>query len=74
MDATLTTFGERLKQLRKAAGLTQAQLAERTGMHVMGVSKLERGQYEPSWPAVKALAKALGVSLAAFDDDTSENS
>ncbi len=62
----MATFAEKLKQAREAAGFTQAQLAERAGMHRMSIAKLEQGQYQPSWEAVQALANALGVSSEAF--------
>jgi transcriptional regulator with XRE-family HTH domain len=61
-----TTFAERLKALREAANLTQAQLAERSGLNQFGVAKLEQGVREPAWATVQALAKALGVDCLAF--------
>jgi transcriptional regulator with XRE-family HTH domain len=61
-----TGFGLCLRKFREAAGLSQAQLAERAGMHLHGVTKLEQGYREPSWATVLALAKALGVSTDAF--------
>jgi transcriptional regulator with XRE-family HTH domain len=62
-------FAFHLKRLRGAAGLSQAELAERAGLHRMGLAKLEQGTREPSWGTVQALAKALGVSVAAFADE-----
>jgi transcriptional regulator with XRE-family HTH domain len=59
-------FGERLKSVRESSGLSQAQLAERAGCHTFTISKLERGEQEPAWPLVLALAKALGVDCLAF--------
>jgi transcriptional regulator with XRE-family HTH domain len=59
-------FGQRLRELRERAGLTQAQLAERAGMHRQGVAKLELGEREPSWSTLLALTKALAVDLNAF--------
>jgi transcriptional regulator with XRE-family HTH domain len=59
-------FGERLRQLREGAGLTQQQLAERAGCHYMTVSLLERGGQEPAWPLVLQLADVLGVPLEEF--------
>jgi transcriptional regulator with XRE-family HTH domain len=59
-------FGLRLKELREAAGLTQAQLAERAGLHRQGIVKLERGEREPAWGTVLALVEALGVSCDEF--------
>jgi transcriptional regulator with XRE-family HTH domain len=63
-----TGFGSRLKELREKAGLSQAHLAEKAGMNVFGVAKLEQGQREPSWATVQSLCKALGVECAAFAD------
>lgn len=59
-------FGPRLRVLREAAGLTQAQLAEGAGLHPQAVVKLERGEREPAWATVLALAEALGVDCLAF--------
>jgi transcriptional regulator with XRE-family HTH domain len=59
-------FGARLRELRERAGLTQVQLAERASMHPQGIVKLERGEREPGWSTLLALAGALGVSLDTF--------
>jgi transcriptional regulator with XRE-family HTH domain len=64
-----TGFAQRLKALREAAGLTQAQLAERAGLYSFSVAKLEQGVQEPTWPTVLALAQALGVNCLAFCPD-----
>lgn len=66
-------FGERLKRLRKAAGLTQAALAERAGVSLNSVSRWEIGDRQPSWESVVALSKALGVETSAFDRPASGN-
>jgi transcriptional regulator with XRE-family HTH domain len=60
------TFGRRLADLRRAAGLTQAKLATAAAMHVQNVSELERGTRLPSWALACRLAAALGVSLDQF--------
>lgn len=57
-----TGFDSRLRALRKAAGLSQAELADKTGLNRFGVAKLEQGQREPGWATVIALARALGVT------------
>jgi transcriptional regulator with XRE-family HTH domain len=64
-----TGFGGKLRALREAAGLTQAQLAERAGMHLHGITKLEQGDREPAWATVLLLARTLGVSCEAFAGD-----
>ena len=61
-----TGFAQRLKALREAAGLTQAQLAGRADLYPFSVAKLEQGVQEPTWPTVLALARALGVNCLAF--------
>lgn len=61
-----TGFGARLRQLRKSAGLTQAQLGERVGVVYQEIARLERGDNEPTWPTVIRLADALGVDVGEF--------
>ena len=61
-----TGFGERLKELREGAKMTQAELAARVGFHRFSVSKLELGAREPTWRTVIDLAAALGVTPDAF--------
>jgi transcriptional regulator with XRE-family HTH domain len=61
------TFGARLKRLREDAGLTQQELADRSGLSKSNMAKLEQDQYNPTWPTVQALAKALKLSCTAFE-------
>jgi transcriptional regulator with XRE-family HTH domain len=63
------TFGERLKELREAAGLSQDGLARAAGLSTSTVAKIERLDIDPSWTTVQALAKALAVSTEAFQED-----
>jgi DNA-binding XRE family transcriptional regulator len=60
-------FANRLKALRGGADLTQAELARRAGLHPQSLVKLEAGDREPSWQTVRALARALGLGVGAFD-------
>jgi predicted ATPase/DNA-binding CsgD family transcriptional regulator/transcriptional regulator with XRE-family HTH domain len=65
MDEHETTFGERLRQFRLRAGLSQADLAERASVSAAAVATLERGVRRAPYPrTVAALAKALGLSAA----------
>jgi transcriptional regulator with XRE-family HTH domain len=57
------TFGSRLRAARKGLGLTQAQLAERSGLHLVNVCQIETGAREPKIGTARRLADALGVSL-----------
>lgn len=52
---------ERLEDLRVGKGWLQAELARRAGLSRAYISLVEQGAREPSAPALKAIAKALGV-------------
>lgn len=56
-------FGSRLRTLRKEAGITQTELAEKLNVHLQTVSKWERGLSEPDFSLFGELADILGVSL-----------
>src|SRR5262245_37620277 len=58
----LLTFGTLLKRSRRAAHLTQAQLAERAGFSVVYISMLERGARAPQRTTVDLLADALALT------------
>jgi transcriptional regulator with XRE-family HTH domain len=67
-----TGFAAALKRLREESGLSQAALAEKAGMNVFGVAKLEQGVREPGWATVLKLAAALGVECTAFCEEVSQ--
>ncbi|MBR5889114.1 MAG: helix-turn-helix transcriptional regulator [Akkermansia sp.] len=56
-------MGEKLKQARQRAGMTQAQLAEAIGCKQKDVSRWEAGLIEPGVLTVKKMAQALGCSM-----------
>jgi transcriptional regulator with XRE-family HTH domain len=57
------TFGDLLRRHRNAAGLTQEDLAERSGLSVDTISLLERGEHRrPHRYTMQSLADALGLS------------
>lgn len=57
------TFGTRIRELRLERGLTQRELAERAGVDVTYLSKIENDRLEhaPSIKAIQDLARALEV-------------
>jgi transcriptional regulator with XRE-family HTH domain len=61
--------GRNVRRLRIAAGLSQAELAERMGVDRAYVSGLELGQRNPTIVTLWHVAKALGVKLRPFFDE-----
>jgi transcriptional regulator with XRE-family HTH domain len=61
---TVVGFGDRLKELREKAGLTQGALADLAGTHFTTVAKLEKDERSVSLRLALALANALNVSVA----------
>lgn len=64
LSSEVAIFGARLKNLRQAAGLTQAQLAERAGVASSLIGHIENGKREVGIGKVWPLARALGVTPA----------
>jgi transcriptional regulator with XRE-family HTH domain len=60
------TFADKLKELRSSAGLTQAQLAEKSGRGLGAIRDYEQGKREPLLSTAFTLADALGVSVEIF--------
>jgi len=61
-DVDGVRLGQRLRALRLAAGLTQAELARRTGIHRPNIARVEAGRHTPSLETLARLAAAIGVS------------
>src|SRR5687768_10443419 len=53
--------GRRVRNLRKARGLTQEQLGTAVGLDFKYLGTIERGEHAPSFDAVERIAQALGV-------------
>ncbi len=60
----LRELGQRLRDRREAQNLTQAQLAERCGLHRTFIGSVERGERNVAILSLRKIAKALRVSLA----------
>lgn len=54
-------FGKKLRELRKARGLTQEQLAEKVNVSYQAISNIERGLTGPSFTTLAVIARALKV-------------
>jgi predicted transcriptional regulator/DNA-binding XRE family transcriptional regulator len=57
----LATFGQRLRHLRRARGITLAELGSKVGRAPSALSLLENGRREPKLSLIDALARALSV-------------
>jgi transcriptional regulator with XRE-family HTH domain len=62
--AQLAALGALLRAQRVSAELSLRELADRTNVSNAYLSELERGLHEPSLRVLRAIASALGTSLA----------
>jgi transcriptional regulator with XRE-family HTH domain len=62
MELKRMPFGDKLRELRELAGLSQAALAEKAELSIRSIQNWEQGHRGPSAAAIFSLAKALGVS------------
>jgi transcriptional regulator with XRE-family HTH domain len=60
--STAIDFPQRLAELRKQHSLTQQQLADRIGMHVVQLRRYEAGTSQPTLDVIRKLSTALQVS------------
>ena len=66
----LSSIGAKIKQYRKAAKLSQSQLAEMIGISTKYVSVLERSAKPPSLETLINIANALNISTDLLLCDT----
>jgi DNA-binding XRE family transcriptional regulator len=59
----LAVLGKRLQKLRAGAGLSQAELAKRSGLDRVTIARIELGEHSPRYATLLALAKGLGVDV-----------
>jgi transcriptional regulator with XRE-family HTH domain len=57
-------FGQVLRELRHGRGLSQEELAFRSGYHPTYIGQLERGKKSPSLRAILSIATALSTSAS----------
>ena len=65
-------MGERIKQIRLAAGLTQLQFAERIGLSRNFIAVIETSGRKPSDRTISDICREFGVSLAWLQDGVGE--
>lgn len=59
----MSSFGLRLRQLRKGNKLTQTQLANALGLAFSTISMYERGVREPDFETLEAIADYFNVTM-----------
>jgi transcriptional regulator with XRE-family HTH domain len=66
VDPRLADFGREVRRIREMRGLTQEQLAQRSGLSSIYIGTIENGKRDPSLSTVCSLAKGLGISTSAL--------
>jgi Predicted transcriptional regulators len=64
-------IGIKISHLREARGWTKYKLSKITGIDQSSLSRFESGKVKPGVEMLQKIAKALGVSMAEFDDSPS---
>ncbi len=54
-------IGKNIKKARQKINLTQAEVAEKAGIHTNYFARIERGEENPSIDIIENIAKALKV-------------
>lgn len=64
MSDFLKKFGKRVNELRKKQGFTQEQLAEKIGIGIRSLGKIENGNNFPATDNLEKLVSALNVTTS----------
>jgi len=72
MDNTAYSFGQNLKQARLKAGLTQLQMAKKSGVDRATISLIENDREQPRTDTILKLARVLGLSPSSLWRSTNE--
>jgi len=68
MNHTRELLGKRIREIRKARGLTQERFAEMVDIEQKHVSRIELGKSYPTIDRLEKMAIALDVQLSSFFD------
>lgn len=60
----LVSFGERIRELRKAKDWSQEDLADKSGFHRTYIGMVERGERNPSLKNIYTFAKVFDIDLS----------
>jgi transcriptional regulator with XRE-family HTH domain len=57
-------LGRAVQAIRAETGISQVQLAEKTGLVQSWISHIEHGRRNPTWSNIVRLADGLGIGVA----------
>lgn len=63
------SYGEKISELRKKNGMTQATLGEKLNVTYQAVSKWERDESDPDFATMSKIAKLFDVPLSYFEEE-----
>jgi DNA-binding XRE family transcriptional regulator len=67
-DIDRASLAEKLRRRRRAAGLSQAELARRAGVRAETLNRIERGHTEPDFTTIRKLVLAMNAVEQAQTD------
>lgn len=62
-SSLIVSFGECIRALRLARGMTQLEFSERCGFYQTYLSRIENGQANPTLNAIEVMANGLGMTV-----------
>ena len=65
----LVVIGDRIRNARKRAKLSQTELGRLVGYSINGIGKIERGESDPKFSVLANIAEALGMPTQALVTD-----
>jgi len=57
-------LGQRIREIRKERGMSQTELAEKAGISLITISRIERGERDPHLTTLLRIARGLDVRLS----------
>ena len=70
---TSKIVGEKIKSLRESQSISMEELAQRSGLAIEQIERIENNIDLPSLAPLIKIARVLGVRLGTFLDDQDEN-
>ena len=72
MENLTVQIGPRIRAARKAKGMTQSEISQKTGLDQAYISRLEKGTAEGTPGQILNIARAIGVPIAQLYDEQDE--